>query len=345
MAQLLNRRIILKTRATGLPTPDLFEMVEDNAPKPGDGELLVHSIYLSADPAMKGWIGSTKNYASVETGATMNSFGLGVVVESRHPDYAEGDFVSCQTGWQEYAVARPDDVAFRKVDPADGPVSTALGVLGLNGITAYFGLLDVGQPKAGATVLVSTAAGAVGSAVGQIAKIKSCHTVGITGGPEKTALCRDVFGYDEVIDYKATDDLGTALQSACPEGIDIYYDNVGGDTLDTVLPLMNMHGRISICGTASVDAWLPPPTGLRPERHILVSRLRIQGFIIFDYFDRYPEALANLKQWISEGKLKYREDIAEGLENAPSVLAGLYEGRNMGRQLIRIRPDPTLQES
>lgn len=342
MAQHRNRRIILKTRAAGLPTPDLFEMVEDDAPEPGDGELLVHSIYLSADPAMKGWISSAKNYASVETGATMNSFGLGVVVESRHPDYAEGDFIACQTGWQEYAIATPGDVAFRKVDPADGPVSTALGVLGLNGITAYFGLLDVGEPKAGETVLVSTAAGAVGSAVGQIAKIKGCRTVGIAGGAEKAALCRDEFGYDAVIDYKATDDLGAALQDACPEGIDVYYDNVGGDTLDTVLPLMNMHGRIAVCGTASVDAWLPPPTGLRPERHVLVSRLRIQGFIIFDFVERFPEALADLKQWIAEGKLKYREDIAEGLENAPTVLAGLYEGRNKGRQLIRVRPDPTL---
>ncbi len=342
MAQHRNRRVILKTRATGLPTPDLFDIVEDDAPEPGDGELLIHSIYVTADPGMKGWISIAKNYASVETGATMNSFGLGVVVQSRHPDYAEGDIVTSRTGWQEYSIATPDDFAFRKVDPAVGPISTALGVLGVNGITAYFGLLDVGQPKAGETVVVSTAAGAVGSAVGQIAKIKGCRTVGIAGGPEKVALCKDEFGYDDAIDYKATDDLGAALQAACPEGIDVYYDSVGGDTFDTMLGLLNLHGRVVVCGTAATEGWVPPPTGLRPERHILVSRLRIQGFIVFDYAERYPEALADLSQWLAEGKLNYREDIAEGLENAPGALAGLYEGQNKGRQLIRVRPDPTL---
>ncbi|MCZ6590788.1 MAG: NADP-dependent oxidoreductase [Alphaproteobacteria bacterium] len=342
MAQHRNRRVILKTRATGLPVPELFDMVEDDAPEPGDGEVLINNIYVSADPGMKGWISTAKNYASVETGATMNSFGVGVVVESRNPDIAEGDYIVGRTGWQEYSIVAPEQGGFRKVDPADGPLSASLGVLGHSAITAYFGLLDVGRPNAGETVLVSTAAGSVGSAVGQFANIKGCRTVGIAGGPEKAALCREVFGYDVAIDYKATDDLAAALQEACPEGIDVYYDNVGGDTLDTVLGLMNQNGRVVICGTAATEAWVPPPTGLRFERHVLVNRLRIQGFILFDYQDRYEDALADIRQWFKEGKLNYREDIAEGLENAPAALAGLYEGRNKGRQLIRVRPDPTL---
>jgi NADPH-dependent curcumin reductase CurA len=342
MAQHRNRRVTLKTRATGLPTPDLFEVVEDDAPEPGDGEALINNIYVTADPGMKGWISTAKNYASVETGATMNSFGVGVVVESRNPGIAEGDYVVAHTGWQEYSIVSPEQGGFRKLDPADGPLSVSLGILGHSALTAYFGLLEVARPNAGETVLVSTAAGSVGSAAGQFAKIKGCRTVGIAGGPEKVALCRDAFGYDAAIDYKATDDLAAALQEACPDGIDVYYDNVGGDTLDTVLGLMNQNGRVTICGTAATDSWLPPPTGLRFERHVLVNRLRIQGFILFDYQDRYEEALVDIRQWFKEGKLNYREDIAEGLENAPAALAGLYEGRNMGRQLIRVRPDPTL---
>lgn len=342
MAQHRNRRVILKTRATALPTPELFDVVEDDAPEPGDGEALIHNIYVTADPGMKGWISTAVNYASVETGATMNSFGIGIVVESNSPDLAEGDYVVANTGWQEYSVVTPGQMGVRKVDLADGPLSASLSVLGHSALTAYFGLLHVGQPKAGETVLVSTAAGAVGSAVGQFAKIKGCRTVGIAGGPEKVALCLEEFGYDAAIDYKATDDLAAALKEACPEGIDVYYDNVGGDILDTVLSHMNQNGRVTICGTAATEGWVPPPTGLRFERNVLVSRLRIQGFILFDFQDHYEEALADIRQWFKEGKINYREDIAEGLENAPAALAGLYQGTNKGRQLIRVRPDPTL---
>lgn len=342
MAQHRNRRVILKTRATALPTPELFDIVEDDAPEPGDGEALIHNIYVTADPGMKGWISTAVNYASVETGATMNSFGVGIVVDSNSPDLAEGDYVVANTGWQEYSVVTPGQMGVRKVDLGDGPLSASLSVLGHSALTAYFGLLHVGQPKAGETVLVSTAAGAVGSAAGQFAKIKGCRTVGIAGGPEKTALCLKEFGYDAAIDYKATDDLAAALKEACPEGIDVYYDNVGGDILDTVLSHMNQNGRVTICGTAATEGWVPPPTGLRFERNVLVSRLRIQGFILFDFQDQYEEALTDIRQWFKEGKINYREDIAEGLENAPAALAGLYQGTNKGRQLIRVRPDPTL---
>ncbi|MBS28818.1 MAG: NADP-dependent oxidoreductase [Alphaproteobacteria bacterium] len=340
MAQHTNRRVILKERATGLPKPELFEVVEDDAPSPGDGEILINNIYVSADPGMKGWISVARNYASVETGTTMHAFSVGVAVESNHPDVQEGDVVAANTGWAEYAVADPTLPTFRKVDPEDAPISTALGILGINGFTAYCGLLNIGQPQAGDTVVVSTAAGAVGSAVGQIAKIKGCRTVGIAGGAEKSALCTDVFGYDAVIDYKATDDLESALREVCPDGINVYYDNVGGETLDIVLGQVALHGRVVICGTAATDAWIPQPSGLRPERNLLVNRIRMEGFLTFDFVDQYAEAHAQLSTWVREGKIAYREDVAEGLENAPAALAGLYEGRNMGRQLVRVRPDP-----
>jgi NADPH-dependent curcumin reductase CurA len=340
MAQHTNKRVILQRRASGLPTPDLFAVIEDAAPEPADGEVLVSTLYVTADPGMKGWIGTAKNYNSVETGGTMHSFGTGVVVESRHPEVAVGDILCGRTGWQSYAIMNPDAPGIRRIDPADGPLSTSLGVLGVNGITAYLGLLDVGQPKAGNTVLVSTAAGAVGSAAGQIAKIKGCRTVGIAGGADKTALCRDLFGYDAAIDYKATADLRAALQAACPDGIDVYYDNVGGATLDTVLGLMNVGGRIAICGTAATESWDPPPHGPRVERALLVSRLKMQGLLLFDYTPRFGEALADLRQWVRDGRLKYREDIVDGLEHAPAMLAGLYAGRNTGRALIRVRPEP-----
>jgi NADPH-dependent curcumin reductase CurA len=336
-----NQRVVLKARTAALPTPDLFEVVTDDAPALREGEVLVHTIYVTADPGMKGWISVAKNYQSVEVGETMKSFGVGVVVESRSDAYEVGDYVVGFTGWQTYAVCAASDPRLRKVDPADAPLSANLGVLGISGMTAYFGLLDVGRPARGETVLVSTAAGAVGSAVGQIAAIHGCRAVGIAGGPEKTARCRDEFGYDAAVDYKATDDLAAALRDACPEGIDVYFDNVGGATLDTVLDLMNQNGRIVICGTAATESWMPPPTGLRVERNVLIKRLRMQGFVIFDYASRYEEALTPLRQWVRDGRLRYREDIAEGLDAAPAALAGLYQGRNTGRQLIRVRPDPT----
>lgn len=342
MPQHRNRHVVLKERATALPEAELFELAEGDAPVPGDGEVLINNIYVTADPGMKGWISKARNYASVETGTTMHSFSVGVVVESNHPDVDEGDVVTANTGWAEYAVADPARATFRKVDPNDGPLSTALGILGINGFTAYFGLLEVGKPRAGDTVLVSTAAGAVGSAVGQIAKIKGCRTVGIAGGADKTALCTDVFGFDTTIDYKAVDNLDAAIRQACPDGIDVYFDNVGGETLDIVLGQVNLHGRVVICGTASTDAWIPQPSGLRPERNLLVNRIRMEGFLTFDFAERYGEAHDDLSNWVRDGKIQYREDIVDGLENAGAALAGLYAGRNMGRQLIRVRPDPYL---
>lgn len=331
-----NRRIILKKRATGLPGPENFELVEDDAPSPADGQVLVRNHYVSVDPAMKGWISEAKNYASVETGATMRAFGVGEVVESRHPEFRPGDFASGMTGWQDYGIAVESQPFFRKVDPADGPLSTALGIFGISGLTAWFGLLDIGKPKAGETLVVSTAAGAVGSAVGQIGKMKGCRTVGIAGGTEKTRLCTDLYDYDAAIDYKGENDLAAALADACPDGIDIYYDNVGGATLDTVMTMLNLGARIIICGTAATESWSPPPQGMRLERAILVARAKVQGFIIFDYAERFPEALDDLRAWAKSGKLVFREEIVEGLEKAPGALASLYRGANMGRLVVRV---------
>jgi NADPH-dependent curcumin reductase CurA len=224
----------------------------------------------------------------------------------------------------------------RKVKETDLPLSASLGVLGLNGVTAYFALLDVGQPRAGDTVVVSTAAGAVGATVGQIAKLAGCRTVGIAGGATKTALCRDAFGYDEAIDYKAAD-LDAALETTCPRGIDVYFDNTAGAISDAVLRHLALGARVVVCGTASVASWDPPPTGLRVERHLLVKRARMQGFIVFDYQYRYEEAVSRLADWVRAGRLRYREDILDGIEHAPGAIAGLYRGENLGKRLIRLR--------
>lgn len=331
-----NRRIVLKKRAAALPGPEHFELLEDEAPDPADGQVLVRNQFVSVDPAMKGWISVAKNYASVEIGETMRAFGVGDVIKSRIEGIETGDLICGATGWQDFGLADPSQPFFRKVDRSDGPISTALGIFGISGLTAWHGLLKIGKPKAGETVVVSTAAGAVGSAVGQIARIHGCRTVGIAGGPKKVALCRDAFRYDEAIDYRNSPDLTAELAAACPHGIDIYYDNVGGQILDTVMSRINTGARIVICGTAATASWDPPPLGNRLERSILVARATMSGFIILDHSDEFPEALSELRQWVSEGRIKWREDVIEGLDNAPSALASLYQGANNGRMVIKV---------
>ena len=226
----------------------------------------------------------------------------------------------------------------RKVATAGLPISTALGVLGLNGLTAYFALLCVGQPKSGETVVVSTAAGAVGSCVGQIAKIKGCRTIGIAGGAEKTKLCREEFGYDAAIDYKAGG-IDAALAAACPDGVDVYFDNTAGPISDAVLGHLRPGARVVVCGTASIATWDPPPAGPRVERHLLVKRARMQGFLIFDHVQRFDEGLAALSEWVRAGAIRYREDVLEGIEQLPDSIAGLYRGENFGKRIIRIAPE------
>jgi NADPH-dependent curcumin reductase CurA len=285
---------------------------------------------------MRGWVSAVANYSKpVGIGEVMRSRGVGEVVASRHPDYPVGDSLVGWLGWQEFTLSDGTGI-IRRVSERDIPLSASLGVLGMNGLTAYFGLLEMGEPNAGETVVVSTAAGSVGSAVGQIAKLRGCRTVGIAGGSEKVRLCREEFGYDAAIDYKATSDLDAALAAACPNGVDVYFDNTAGRISDAVLRHINSRARIVICGTASLSSWEPWPQGPRVERHLLVNRARMQGFLIFDYESRTDEAVPHLAQWVREGKLRYREDILDGLEQAPDAIAGLYRGDNMGKRLIRL---------
>jgi NADPH-dependent curcumin reductase CurA len=267
----------------------------------------------------------------------MRAGAVGRVEVSRHPDFRVGDHVAGMFGWQDY-VALPGKSIQRKITETDLPVSTALGVLGMNGVTAYFGLLDIGQPKPGETVVVSTAAGAVGSCVGQIAKIMGCRTVGIAGGPDKVRLCRDEYGYDAAIDYKAGG-LDAALAAACPNGVDVYFDNTAGAISDAVMQRLRVGARVVICGTASIPNWVPVPPGPRVERQLLVKRARMQGLLVLDYASRYPEARRELAKWVRAGLIRYREDILDGIEHAPGAIAGLYRGENMGKRLIRIAPE------
>jgi NADPH-dependent curcumin reductase CurA len=330
-----NRQVRLRSRPTGIPQAEHFEIVEDTVPELAADQVLVRNIYLSVDPAMRGWIVDTVGYSDpVAVGSVMRSFATGRVDASRHADFKQGDVVTGMFGWQDYAVVDGAEIG-RIVSERDLPLSTSLGVLGLNGVTAYFGLLDVGQPVRGETVVVSTAAGSVGSCVGQIAKTLGCRSVGIAGGVEKARLCRDEFGFDAAINYKSGD-LDAALASACPDGVDVYFDNTAGVISDAVLKNLNIGARIVICGTASISNWNPIPNGPRVERHLLVKRARMQGFVVFDFVKRYAEARDKLAQWVKDGTIRYREDILDGIENAPGAIAGLYRGDNVGKRLIRI---------
>jgi hypothetical protein len=332
----VNRQVRLKARPTGIPQAEHFEIAQAAVPELREREFLVRNDYLSVDPAMRGWVSAAANYSQpVAIGEVMRSFAAGEVVASRHPDYAEGERVMGLLGWQEYAVSDGRSIT-RKVKEADLPLSLSLGILGLNGVTAYFGLLEVGQPKAGDTVVVSTAAGAVGSAVGQLAKIAGCRTVGIAGGPVKTGLCRELFGYDVAIDYKGDEDLDAALARSVPQGANVYFDNTAGPISDSVMRHLAPGARVVICGTASVASWEPPPLGPRVERHLLVKRARAQGFLVFDYQHRYEEAISRLSAWVRDGRLRYREDILDGIEHCPGAIAGLYRGENLGKRLVRV---------
>lgn len=338
MGPAVNRQVVLKSRPSGIPQAENFEIVEAAIPALENDQVLVRNLYLGAEPAMRGWVSAVANYSEpVPIGGVMRSFAVGRVAESRHKDYQPGELVTGLFGWQEYAVADGRNIQ-RKIADNGLPASTALGVLGLNGFTAYFGLLDIARPERGETVVVSTAAGAVGSCVGQIAKIKGCRTVGIAGGAAKTRLCTEEFGYDAAIDYKAGG-LDRALAEACPQGLDVYFDNTAGAISDAVMKQLRPGARIIVCGTASIASWDPPPTGPRVERHLLVKRARMQGLLVLDYADRYPEALAALTEWVRAGKIRYREEMLEGLEQAPDSIAGLYRGENLGRRIIRLAPE------
>lgn len=330
-----NRQVLLKSRPTGIPQAEHFEIVESPVPTPGPGQVLVRNHFLSVDPAMRGWVVDVGNYSQpVGIGEVMRALAVGRVEASNLDGYRPGEYVTGLFGWQDYAVVDAARIE-RKVDPGVLPLSTSLGVLGINGLAAYFGLLDVGQPRAAETVVVSTAAGSVGSCVGQIANILGCRTVGIAGGAAKAALCTTEFGFAAAIDYKQ-DDVDAALAAACPNGVDVYFDNTSGAITDAVLRHLNIGARVVICGTASVANWNPPPLGPRVERVLLTRRARMQGFVIFDYTARYAEALTALTPWVERGLIRYREEILEGIEHAPDAIAGLYRGDNLGKRLIRV---------
>jgi len=334
----MNLQVILKSRPVGVPEAEHFELVRKPVGEPGVGQVLIHIAYVSVEPAMRGWVNAAANYATpVAIGAVMKSYAVGRIVASRHAAWREGDLVTGLFGWQEWAVVDAS-VIERKLDPAtlgDLPLSAALGVLGLNGVTAYFGLLEVGQPRPGQTVVVSSAAGSVGACVGQIARIAGCRTVGIAGGPAKVALCKERFGFDAAVDYKSPDFVN-ALKAACPQGVDIYFDNTSGAITDAVVAMLNVRARVVICGTVAHTVWEPPPLGPRVERQLMITRSRMEGFIAPDYQHRWDEAYRRLSTWLREGRIVSVEEVLEGLEAAPGSVAGMYRGENMGKRVIRV---------
>ncbi|MBC7911075.1 MAG: NADP-dependent oxidoreductase, partial [Pyrinomonadaceae bacterium] len=310
----MNKKFVLASRPAGMPTPDNFKLVDaGEIPQPNDGEVLVRTLYLSVDPYMRGRMNEGKSYVEpFVLNEVITGGAVGEVVESRSEAFAPGDIVTGYLGWQLYWVIKASELI--KVDAKLAPVTTALGVLGMPGLTAYFGLLDIGQPKAGETVVVSGAAGAVGMAVCQIAKIKGCRVVGIAGSDEKNEYLIKELGVDATINYKTATDLRGALKDACPGGVDVYFDNVGGEISDAVMPLINGRARIIICGQISLYNLEKPDVGTRPQPYLLVNSALMQGFIITAYAARYGEGVKQLGQWLAEGKLKYAENIVEGFE-------------------------------
>jgi NADPH-dependent curcumin reductase CurA len=330
-----NRQVRLRSRPLAIPQAEDFEITQEAVPALQDGQVLVRNVFLSVEPAMRGWLSAVGNYSEpVPIGGVMRSFAAGQVVASRDAAVPVGAWVTGLFGWQDYAVV-PAATIQRQIAERDLPLSTALGVLGINGVTAHYGLLQIGRPQKGQTVVVSTAAGSVGSCVGQIAKLQGCRTIGITGGETKRRLCLEQFGFDVALDYKAVD-FAQQLAAACAGGVDIYYDNTSGAISDAVMTHLKQGARVIVCGTASVASWDPIPSGPRVERHLLIKRASMQGFVIFDHPEYYETAYRDLAQWIRSGQLRYLEDILEGIEQAPDAIAGLYRGENLGKRLIRI---------
>jgi len=332
-SQLKNKQVLLAARPHGVVEESHFKIVESDIPHAGENEFVVRAHYLSLDPYMRGRMDNEKSYAAkAEVGAVMVGTAVGEVIESRHEKYKVGDFVETRTGWQEYGVSSGGGV--RKLDPNYVPLSAYLGAVGMPGVTAWIGLNEHGKPKAGETVVVSAASGAVGSAVGQLAKLKSCRAVGIAGGKAKCDYVVNELGFDACIDYKAGD-LDNDLAAACPKGIDVYFDNVGGPTLNAVLNHVNAFSRIALCGQIS-GYNNPDALTVRNFRSFLVNRIQARGFICSDHMDLWRPALKELGELVHNGKLKYRESIAVGLDNAPKAFIGLLNGRNFGKQLVKL---------
>ena len=338
MSYKINRQVVLASRPSGKPESANFRLEESAIPVPEDGQVLCKTIYLSLDPYMRGRMNAGKSYAPpVEIDEVMGGGTVGQVIESKNSKFSTGDLVFGYGGWQEFWVQQGTEL--KKVDPKLAPISTATGVLGMPGVTAYTGLLNIGQPKKGETVVVAAASGAVGSVVGQIARIKGARAVGIAGSAEKCKYVKEELGFDACVNHNSPE-FAEALKAVCPDGIDVYFENVGGKVFETVSPLFNDFARIPVCGIISAynATELPPGPNLTPllMRDILVKRLTFRGFIVWDFASQEKEALTKLAEWIKEGKLNYREDIVDGIENAPEAFIGLLEGKNFGKLVIRV---------
>ncbi|MET0535413.1 MAG: NADP-dependent oxidoreductase [Steroidobacter sp.] len=331
---LTNHQFRLAARPVGAVKRSDFNYVAEPVRSPGENELLVQTLYLSLDPAMRGWMNEGKSYiAPVQLGEVMRAGGVGKVIESNHPKYKVGDYVNGTLGMQEYATL--DGKGLSKVDPSLAPLPVYLGALGMPGMTAYFGLLDIGKPQPGDTVVISGAAGAVGTVVGQIAKIKGCRVVGLAGGKQKCDYLTRELGFDAAIDYKA-EDVKKSLREHCPTGVNIYFDNVGGEILDIVLTQLARKARIIICGAISQYNNTTPVKGPANYLSLLVNRASMTGMVVFDYADRYAEAGRELAGWLKAGQLKTREDIVDGLETFPDTLLKLFSGENFGKLLLKV---------
>lgn len=332
---MINRQIVLASRPIGVPQPSHFELKSTAVPALKEGEFLVENLYLSVDPAQRGYVNEENNYAPpVPIGGVMRAMAVGRVIDSRHADFKQGEYLYGWFGWQDYCVCQPAAL-LRRVDPRQASLSVSVGLLGISGLTAYLALQDIGKPKAGETVVVTAAAGAVGSIVGQLARQADCRAVAVVGSDEKGRQCVAEYGYDAYVNYKTP--LEPALREACPKGIDIFFDNVAGTIADTIMSRMNFFGRVVKCGTVSIPVWVPPPQGPRMDREILTRRLRVEGFIIFDHIARFDTAAAELARLFNEGMLAYDEDIETKLEQAPQALVDVYAGRNRGKKLVKLR--------
>lgn len=336
-----NRQWLLAKRPHGMVGKENFEYVETSIPTPGEGEVLVRNLFLSFDPTQRGWMEDRPSYLPpVQIGEPMRAGSVGQVVETNNPDFAIGDMVQTTGGWQDFLTVAPGQgpMGLSKVPEGVSP-EMMMSVLGVTGLTAYFGLLDLGEPKAGETVLISGAAGATGSVVGQIAKIKGCRVVGIAGGPDKCAWLKKEAGFDEVIDYK-NQNVDEQIALTCPDKVDVFFDNVGGDILEAALNHLNMKARVVLCGGISSYNATGPIPGPANLMNLVIMRARMEGFIVIDYMHKAGEAIQELQGWVASGELKYLVDVEEGFENIPDTLQRLFTGKNLGKQLLKIA-DPS----
>lgn len=332
-----NRQWLLRKRPHGMVTRENFEYAESPIPVPGPGEVLVRNLWLSFDPTQRGWMEDRESYVPpVRIGEVMRAGSIGQVVESNHPGFSRGDLVQTTGGWQDFLVTKPDQglMGLTKV-PSGVPPEMMMSVLGVTGLTAYFGLLDLGTPKPGETVVVSGAAGATGSVAGQIARIKGCRVIGIAGGPEKCRWLKDVARFDGVIDYKS-ENVDARLAELCPKRIDVFFDNVGGDILEAALNHINMKARVVLCGGISAYNNTEPAPGPRNLMNLVIMRARMEGFIVIDYMPRAMEAIADLTRWVQSGELVYQVDVQQGFDDIPDTLNRLFTGKNLGKQLLKI---------